>query len=103
MTAAQQARLAGFNASLAQRGVSVSTPQGKAQVLVELSGIGYEETEAGSFGVEPSKLHVPLGTAAFAELKHGDLVTEDKSRRVHRVLRGPERLDFKLVFHCVLE
>ena len=104
MTASQIARIAGFNASLNTRGVSVSLEGAslKLVALVEDRGVEFDGFEVGQIDTQPTKIHVlntDLGTAA---INHGDILKEDESGRRHRVLRR-ESYDIKTVFVCTLE
>jgi hypothetical protein len=103
MTATQKARRAGFNASLAQRGVSL---------LLEGTDFSFDALvepvipDAGQFSLseatrDASKIHVLRDATGVDQITVGSVLNDDDSGKSHRVAKVDDHpTNIVLVFHC---
>jgi hypothetical protein len=105
MTQAQQARIAGFNASLAVRGLTVTiegaNPPRQFLALFEDITASLADFEVASEQVLACRLHILSTAEGLAEIKYGSVLTDDAGRRFRVTKREPH--DIKTVFTCILD
>ncbi len=104
MTATQQARIAGFNASLTQRGVSLLLV-GTAlafDALVEDLGPSAEEFETGRNREMFSRVYILNTSSGLEHVQYNSVFSDAKLGKTHTVL-GSEPHDILTSFRCRTE
>jgi hypothetical protein len=101
VTASQQLRLLGFNASLAQRGVVLELGELTFNALVEKVEPDRSEFSLSNETRDFSKVHILRSSPGVSEIEVGSALRDTASQVVHRVTcveNHPSSI--ALVFHC---
>jgi hypothetical protein len=103
VTPVQRARIAGFNASIIQRGIFL-------QLLGSVSAfnalVQRNEPDKGDFSLSDetrdfSKIHILRSATGLGDVQVGDVFRDAAGGKVHRVTRIEDHpTDVLIIFHC---
>lgn len=101
MTPAQQMRVLGFNASLSQRGVSLTFADVTFNALVEKVEPDRSEFSLSNETRDFSKVHILRTALKVTEVEVGSVLRDAEAKIIHRVTRIEDHpTNIALIFHC---